>query len=116
MIVFVLTILAGFNLIQEQRLEDTEQAQQKACERGNLLRKQLNVRGKVVQDFFQDASDTRRAQGDIATAQGKTEEAAINYNAANSYQRSANAYTPIRLVDCEKSFATGKTVFIVEPK
>lgn len=116
MIVFVVTVVAAFNLMQEQRLADTEKAQLAACERGNTLRKQLNLRGEVVQKFFQEAANTRKVQGDIATSQGKVEEAAINYNASDSYQRSADAYTPLKFVDCEKSFASGKTVFIDEPQ
>jgi len=75
-------------------------AQLKACERGNVLRRQMAANSDVLLDFVLSASNTAKERARQFRSVGNIAQADINLRASKKYAQYAKALKTIPSVDC----------------
>lgn len=97
--------------IQANEIEKTKKAAIAACERGNILRGQLNAQWNIMKEFVLDTAATRELLGDLMTSEGRTAEATIQYAAAESFREKVAQFEDLEMVNCQASLDAGKTIY-----
>ena len=101
---YVLVVVAGVGGLYASQVHTTNQIhrnQIESCERGNLLRTNLNTNNDAMRQFLHDAMVTRRVSADTYRLQGNLTQARINDAAAAKCEKIAATMVDIQMVDCK---------------
>lgn len=71
-----------------------------ACDRGNVLRRQMNANSEIILDFALTAAGASMERSRQFRSDGNTEQADINLRASKKFTRYAKALKTIPHVDC----------------
>lgn len=102
-IVVVIVIVIGAAVWLSGAVKDRIEAQIKACERGNLVRRQINHRSFVLSQLLLSASESRRALAVLNRQSGDTGIARVNEKSARKYVLLRESLHPLQAVDCEQT-------------
>lgn len=71
-----------------------------ACERGNVIREQVNAQGDVLREFLASAARARTS----AARLGEGEQARVDAHTAARYRNLRTEIDPIEIPDCADAF------------
>lgn len=86
---------------EDRRAQETYDSQVAGCERGNILRAEVNELGATVSLFLDDAAEIRKA---TAQSQPPSTERSLNLRAFRRWSAWAEEVSPLEIIDCANAY------------